>query len=167
MCEPVSGTMIAMSLIGAAASAKGQIDAANFQAQVARNNALLASRGAVDADVRGSMAAGRKVMQGSQTIGQAVAQAGASGVDVASGSVGDVIGTTRMMARMDAETLRYNADIEAMGWKQRESNFLAEGRLASMKGAYGAATSILGGASQAAGMYYTGMNDGLLPKLGA
>lgn len=167
MCEPVSGTMIAMSLIGTALSAKAQMDSADFQSQVARNNALLASRGAVDADVRGSMAAGRKQMQGSQTIGQAVAQAGASGVDVSSGSVSDVIGTTRMMARMDAETLRYNADIESLGWRQKASNFLAEGRLAQMKGEYGAATTVLGGLSQAAGMYYMGMNDGLLPKLGA
>jgi len=166
MCDPVIGSSMAVTLIGATVSAMAQKQAGDFKAQVDRNNAVLQERAATDADSRGSFMAGQSMMKGSQLIGQARAGAGASGIAVESGSVVDTNATTRAMTTMDAEMQRYNAHSEALGHQIQASNFLADSTLASQTGSNGATTALLGGFSSIAGQYTTGYIHGLMPKLG-
>jgi hypothetical protein len=149
---------------GTILSAYGQKKAADYQAEVAERNAALARRAAIDAITRGSAEAGKATMEGSRIIGKARAAAAASGVDVQSSSVIDVLGTTRMYATLNAETIKGNAAREALGYNMQASNFQANAGLARMEGAYGSASTLLTGLGSTMGMGY---QTGLIPKLGA
>jgi hypothetical protein len=168
MCAPALAVVSIITTMAAAAmQAKAQYDQGQFQEGMAKNNATLANRAATDASVRGAYAAGVNNMKASQTIGQGVAEAGAAGVDVSIGAPVETAATTRMMSSLDSEMLRYNAEAEASGFRQKASDYGAEGRFAAYKGGQGAFASVLGGASGAYSGYTSGVSAGLFPKFGA
>lgn len=164
MCEPVSIAAVGLMVGGTLLSAYGQRKAADYQAEVNERNASLARRAAIDAIQRGGTEAGKATMEGSRIIGKARAAAAASGVDVQSSSVLDVLGTTRMYSALNAETIKGNAAREALGYNMQAANFDAQAELARLEGSYGSTSTLLTGLGSGLGMGY---QSGLLPKLGA
>lgn len=159
MCDVAS----ILTLGGTALSAQGQQEAGEYSASVNEMNAATARRAALDAIQRGGVEAGKATMEGSRVIGKARSAASSSGLDVQSASVLDVLGTTRMYSKLNAETIKGNAVREALGYTAQASNFDAQAQLARLEGAYGAASTLLTGVGQVA----KSTASNLMPILGA
>lgn len=140
---------------GANARAAGE-----FEGNVLDQYADLADLAAADATARGitdeNQVRGtvRKVL-GSQRAGYA-----AQGVDLSSGSVGDVAADTALMGEVDALTVRNNAMREAWGYKveaqqtRDKAKYAREsGRAGQSAGNVAAAGSLIAGGAQAVDIY--------------
>jgi hypothetical protein len=124
----------AMSIHGQQQQAKATRSQQNYQAAVARNNSILAGRAAEDARKRGEIDASRKAAQVRQLIGRQRAVQGGSGSLVDQGSALDITSDTAAFGKLDALTIRSNAEREALGYEAQGSNFDAAAQLATMKG---------------------------------
>jgi hypothetical protein len=134
----------AVSVVGAiqqgnAASAAAQANAqqAAYQAQIARNNQIIANQQAEHETEVGQEQAARKSQEGAAK--QALTRAGlaASGVDVNTGSAKDVQVSERELNKLDAETVLSNAQEKAYGYRSQAANFGAQaGQYALQGGRY-------------------------------
>lgn len=164
---------IGLSIVGGVVNAigkvrEGQAQAAfaRYQAQVARNNKIIA-----DQNADWSMRAGRHeaTIQGLRTreiAGQTKADIAASGIDVNSGSAVDVVNATRRAGMMDEATILSNASKEAYGWTTQGANFEAQAGLleleateAERSGKFNAFSSLLGSATNIASNWNTWRGD--------
>lgn len=165
---------------GSAVSAGGQLvggaaaqNAANYRAQVASNNAQIAEQNADYAIAAGQQKASTESLKGAAIGGKIKAAQAASGVDVNTGSPVAVQESQREGAKLDAETVLANAEMQAYGYRSQATSFKAESVLdkaggdAAMTGAMiGATGSLLSSASglgfkwsKAGGMGATGSDD--------
>lgn len=146
MCEPTTIMMAAgaaMSAYGSLQQGKAQAAAANYEAQVAQNNARLAlENGAVQEQAQ------RQQMQG--LIGQQRAAYAASGVALDSGSALGVIEGTARQGELDALTIRADARQQAQNFRSQATMGRFSARNAKTSGMLGAVGSLLGGATQIA-----------------
>lgn len=159
--ETLAAISIGTTLVGGAVQASGanaaadaNAKAAQYQQAVARNNQIIAQQ---YADRTNMAALTKSEMMNYRTrgvLGTAKATQAASGVDVNSGSALDVRQSIAELGDLDAQTIRYNAEQEAYGYKVRAAGFGAEGQLAGMKadaareaGDYAVMSSILGTAN--------------------
>lgn len=143
-----------VSMMGARNASDASAQAANYQAAVARNNQILAGQYADRAVLAGMSKAEQQDYKTRQMLGTAKATQAASGVDVNSGSPLDVRRSIAEVGELDKETIMFNAQNEAFGYKVKGAGFGADVELDKMKssaaltaGDYGVATSLLGGAS--------------------
>lgn len=150
------------TVLGAGVGAYGSVQAgkaaqeqANYQAAVNRNNAVLAEFQAKDAVKRGDIEEKRHRAMVAKMVGSQRAAFASNNVALDSGSPLDVIGDTVQMGEVDALTIRYNAEQEALGFKRQAENYRNSATLAvlggkadAQAGNIGAFTSVLGGASQ-------------------
>ena len=139
---------------------------ANFQAAVARNNAIIAQRNAEDARLRGEQNVAQiRIREGADVAKfaleqrqfiarQRVAQA-ALGQTTDIGSALDLTSGTRAVGKLDELTLRRNAaferevarnnaEREAIGFLTQGFNFEAEARLASLRAESARSAGIIG-----------------------
>ena len=158
MCDPV--TMTVLTVASTAVTAYGQYqqgqaaqDAAEYNAAVMRNNAIMEDRRAQQERVAGEAEANQRRRQLNYLIGQQRANIGASGVE-ASGSPLEVIADTVEQGTLDIQTIRYNAELRAQDRRFQAQNYraqselsLMEGRAAARAGAISAFGTVLGGAS--------------------
>jgi hypothetical protein len=154
-------------LAGAGISAAGQYGSmeaqsanANYQAQVAANNAKIALSNASMATQSGEISAANQGMKTRAAVGTTLAQQGASGVDVNSGSAPKVRAAESELGALDALTIRSNAAKSAYGFEvaatgdTAESGLLeSEAQQASAAAPLGALGSFLGSASTTGGSY--------------
>jgi len=133
--------MTVLAAASAAVSAIGSIEggyaaqnAADYQAQVARNNAQIAEQNAVYATQAGRAAAENQSRKGAAQVGQIKVAQAAGGVDVNSGSAEDVQVGQREVNQLDTETVLNNAQLHAYGYRTQATNFQAEANLDTMKG---------------------------------
>jgi hypothetical protein len=167
-------TMTALAVGGAAVGAFGKLQegdarsrAANYQAQVAENNKLIAEQNARWATTAGTAretAEGMKVRAG---VARLKARQGASGVDVNTGSSKEVTDAASALGSLDAMTIRSNTAREAYGYEVAATSEQAKANLARMEGEsaktsgyIGALSSLLSGASSAGGKYAAWQNVG-------
>lgn len=148
----VGGTLLNMT--GARASSDAQAQAANYQAAVARNNQVIAQQYADRSITAGMSKAELQDYKTRQMLGTAKATQAASGVDVNSGSPLDVRRSIAEVGELDKETIMFNAQNEAFGYKVRAAGFGADADLGKMKadaavtaGDYAVASSLISGAS--------------------
>lgn len=134
--------------------------AAKYNAAMAEQNAKIQDQNAVIAGQAGAAQVGMQQRQTRAMVGDTVANEGASGVDVNSGSSTNVVGSESSLGMLDALTVRSNATKEAYGYTTQAANERAEGELDKYKakkteqGAlWGAAGTLLGSASQAGGQF--------------
>lgn len=160
---------IAGSIIGAGLSAVGSMQqgqanaqAAKYQAQVAKNNKILADRKAQDAIDRGKVAEQRQRERTRQLKGRQRAILAANGVVVDQDSALDITSETEAIGEMDALTIRQNAEREALGYRTEGMNFQASSDLYGAQasneqsaGYIGAAGSIFGGLTDVAAKWYS------------
>lgn len=157
MCEPVTVLTVASAATGAVGSVmagNAQAASASAQAQIARNNAILAGQRA-DQEVQiGKQEEERLRRDVSRVIGSQRAMTGASGIDLSAGSPLDVLAATAKEGEMDALTIRANAQQRASDLRFEQQNLNFQGRMldrearsARRAGWMNAAGSILGSAS--------------------
>lgn len=169
MCELSTALMIGGGLLSGAgqiASASAQSKAARYNAEVQRQNAMLAERQAknvLDAGMREEQK--QKAMTAQLMAKQQVAQA-ANGVDVSFGTPLDLMVDTAKQGAIDALTIRTNAyrnydDVRNQAVASRNQAALYDmeaknSRTAGILGAFGSMASSFGGAYSS----YNKMNPG-------
>lgn len=143
MCDPtgVSYAAIAMAVVGTATSAMGQMQAqksqkaaANYQAQVAANNKILANRAAEDALMRGKLDADKQKIAGNQLISRQKAVMAQNGIVINQDTALDITTDTAETSTLDALTIRNNSEREAAGFRAQGENFQAQSDLALLSG---------------------------------
>lgn len=163
-----------LGILGAGASVAGSISAANaqsasaaYQAQVARNNALMAQRNAEYTIRAGEANAEAESLKGSARVARAKAAIAANGVDVNEGSAVDVVSSEREAEKLDTLTTMNNAQWKAYGYRTQAADFEsqaglhdAEAKSAKTAGALNAATGLIGSFSSLAGKWAGGLGSG-------
>lgn len=142
--------------MGQMQAAQAQADAANYQAQVDRNNAIMAQQNAQDARRRGDQAMEEQQRKTAQIEGRQRAAFAANGIELTSGSPVDVLADTATFGELDRQTIGNNAEREARGYEAQRVNFNASAGLNKMKadnasaaGSLGALSSLVNGAGSA------------------
>lgn len=140
---------------GAYQQAQGQRSALQYQASVARGNAVLAGDQASDAIRNGQTAEGVQDLRTGQTLGTQRARMAANGVDLGEGSANDVLTTTKYMGERDALQIHDNAMMEAWGYRTQQQSFLddasrEDGEASTISPWTAAGTSLLTGATKVA-----------------
>jgi hypothetical protein len=127
---------------------------ASYQAQVAKNNQIIAEQNARYATQAGRANAQAQDFQTRAQIGTAAAAQGASGVDVTQGSPVEVRSSIGQLGRLKTLQEIQQSQVEAYGQEARATGFGAEAGLQEMKARSAQAAkgpamlgTILGGAS--------------------
>jgi hypothetical protein len=148
----VIGTGVQM--IGGYEQSQAQAASANYNAQVARNNQIIAQQNAQIALDQGNVAEQAQRQKTAQLIGADLAQEAASGVNPNSGSALDVRSSDAQIGELNALTTRYNAALKARDYENQASSFGAQAELYSAQagwdqtaGFLNMGSSLLGGAS--------------------
>ena len=171
MCEPstiMMGVSLAATAVGTLVSAQQQqqqgkalAQQAQYRAQVAQNNQVLAERAAQDALQRGGVEEARSRMETARLAGRQRAALAASGQVVGEGSALSIITDTKGLGELDAQTVRSNAEREALGFRIKGMDFEAESALSMASGRqsladarFGATGTLLSGAGTVANRWY-------------
>lgn len=154
----------AVSAIGTGLGALGQMRAgeaaqanADYQAQVARNNQIIAEQNAQYASQAGNAAVTRQQMKDRATLGSITAGLAAEGVDVNSGSPARVRSSAAELGQLDTETEAQNAALRVYGFRTQGMNYgaqaglyKAQGEQAAEAGKLAAFSTLLSGGSSLA-----------------
>jgi hypothetical protein len=160
MCVPVAA---ALAIGAAAVSATGQViggvvakQQANFEAQVAQQNAAIERENIQMEQERGNREALTLYRRAAQLKGQQVATAAANGVSTDFGTASNLISDTDMLVGEDIANIYGQNFQNVRGMDRTVSNFKGEASAARARGKgamtgalFGAAGTLLGGASQA------------------
>lgn len=143
-----------IGFMGAQQQAAGQEAAANYQAQVAKNNQVVAAQNAQYASQAAAIQAQSKDFQNRAKQGGILAAQAASGIDVGSGSSAEVRQSAEQLGKLDTETIYSNALQTVRGDVQQSKNFEAQSQLdtltarnARSAGTWQSFGSLIGGAS--------------------
>lgn len=143
-----------VSMYGAMQSASAQSAAANYQAQVAANNALIAKQQAQATTQAGDVTASNTLLAAGQRTSAIRAAAAASGVDADMGTPVSLQSDFAKLGMLDALTVRNNAarqaytqQAAAVGDTAQSQLYSAEATQAQTAGMVGAFGSLLSGAS--------------------
>lgn len=166
MCDPVSGLIIASTLLSAAGAVQqGNASAAasRYNAQVAEMNATISDKRARDALERGQVEEQKQRQKTASIMGAQKAAMAANGVDLSFGSPLDTIVDTATMGELDALTIRSNAYREEYDYKVDAVNKRAGANLSRMEASAAktgslltAGSTILGGAASVGKYQKTG-----------
>lgn len=124
---------------------------AQYQGQVARNNEIIAQRNAWAAIHRSEIEQQDQDAQTSGMIGELVAEQGASGVAINSGSAVLTRSAVAKLGRQDALRVRYGGEMEAFNYKTQAANFHAQQDASKFEGIASLAGGFLGGISSLVG----------------
>lgn len=117
-----------LQMAGQAKAARAQESQYAYQAQVAKNNALIAQQNKQYATEKGEVDATAQGLKNRQEMGALAAAQAASGVDVNTGSPVSVRASAQELAQLDALTIRSNALREAYGYDVQKSNLENEAK---------------------------------------
>lgn len=142
---------VASDIMGGFAKA-GQL---NAQAQIARNNAIIARQNAIGALGAGEARAEIQGLRNRAQMGALKAGQAAAGVDVNTGSAADVRASAAMLGMHDMMTIRSNAARQAYGYETQalgqelQSKLYRKGaKIAPWEGGFNALGSLIGGSSK-------------------
>lgn len=158
---------VAATVIAAGVTAYGEVQSSEatsaadkYTAQIAANNAIIATQSANYAGAAGTAQAEQAGLQSRAKLGAIVANEGASGVDINSGSNLQVQSSARQLGELNAITIRSNAARTAYGYQVQGANDTAQSNLdtfsagqAETAGDIGATSSVIGGLGSAASNY--------------
>lgn len=152
----LAGSVISAGVgaIGAMQQGRAQAAAANYQAAVARNNAIIQQQNAAQAAATGRAQAQQQDLANAQRLGAIAAAQGASGIDIGSGSYQDVTRSQQQLGRLGTQNVMQRALEQARGYNIEAASQTAQAQLDQMQaaqaqraGMIGAGTSLLGGAT--------------------
>lgn len=152
----------ALMIASAAISAAGAIKTSQAQAASQKYNAAVAEQNAQITEAQGAVAAEAQSREAQRRIGAAVAQYGASGVDLATGSPADVLAESARNAALDNLTLRYNYKLRALGFRNQANLDYAGAEASKQAGYFSAASALVGSAAK----MYGGFGGGSSPTFG-
>lgn len=128
----MAGASIGGGVLNAAGAYNQNIAAANnaaYQAQVAKNNADIARQNAELETQTGEIQAANQGLKTRAAVGKTLAEQGASGVDVNTGSAVDVRAAETKLGLLDALTIRANAARKSYGYNVAATGAEAESGL--------------------------------------
>lgn len=137
-------------VIGAAGSVMQGVAAkqeANYQAQIARNNAVIAAKNAQAAQVAGDREGEAYRIKAAVAQSSIRAKASASGIDVNVGSPLRVQVGAKRIEELDALTIRNNSWREAHDFKTQAANFRTQGHVLEMSGRNAMTAGLIAGAA--------------------
>jgi hypothetical protein len=145
---------------GTAAASAAQRTSLQYQASVARTNALLDQTKASLADQDGQIAVQNLQLKNGQTFGTQRANLAANGTDLGQGSANDILTSTKIMGQRDADQLQTNAMRTAWGYKVQAVNDTnnanaLDAAASSISPGKAAAASLLGNATQVSSAWNT------------
>ena len=135
-------------IAGAAISAYGAIQSAQAQKAASQYNAALNERNATIATQQAEADVQMHRRQVAQQEGAIIAGYGASGVTL-EGSPLDVLAMSETQAALDEKTIRYRANLKAMGYHDNATLDRMAGKTAEQQGYLNAASQFLTGVGQA------------------
>lgn len=144
MCEPTTILMGA----GLAASVFSQYQTGKQAQAVGDYNAHVSDLKAEEARKVGAAAEQQQLAKTKQVMGAQRAGMGASGLQVDSGTFGNLLEDTAKFGELDALTARSNALKQAWGYEQEAVNSRLQGAMASRAGSLNAFGSLLGGGAK-------------------
>lgn len=129
---------VAATALGTGVAVYGQMQqssaasaSANYQAEIAANNAKIAQAQAADATARGEIASQEAQAKANQLKGRQMAVLAQNGVDVNNGSAVDLTSDTAAAGRLDALTAKSNSVREADAYLNQSGNFSNQAALSS------------------------------------
>lgn len=126
----ILGAVGAINQGNASAAAAGEnARMAEYQAQVARNNQIIANQNAEHEAEVGIEQAGRKSMEGAATTAAIKTAQAASGIDPNTGSAARVGTSARMLSKLDAMTVEQRSQEKVYGYRVQAANFGAQAGL--------------------------------------
>jgi hypothetical protein len=140
-----------LGLVGGLVSAAGASATGNYEAQVARNNEIIANQNAQYAREAGMQAATNQSRAGAAKEAAVVGGLAASGVDINTGSAVDVIAGQRETNKLDTETVENKAELTAYGYTTQAVNYEAQARQDELSGQVGATSGLISGIGSLAG----------------
>lgn len=145
----------AMGISSVSSLVAGYSESQAFKAQgryeetIANTNAAMADLAEEQTLETGDAVASRKNLETNARVGSELAQQGASGVDVGSGSAALVRGGTKLSGQLDELTIRHNAARAAWGYKVQGINDRFQGRFARLTADARSKQALLKGGLQA------------------
>lgn len=171
MCDATSLAVVAVAsvVVGTGVTIYGQYQQGQFAKergkyleQVGDANAKIADHNAHLAARRGSLDAAREGLATRRLIGRQRASLAGKGVLVDEGTAAEVVADAAEFGHLEAQTKRYNADIEAFNQRLAANAATAQGQLAQYEGSYAQAaaninmtSTALSGFGQVANQWYT------------
>jgi hypothetical protein len=156
-----------MGGLGASYSAKAKAGQYNYQAGIARVNQSVQEQNAKFAADSGEIEGVQTGMKHKALLGKIVAQQGASGIDVNSGTNLDVYAGAQTIARMDQANVARNAmqktrAYQSAAWSEGEQANMYDiaAKNAKKEGKIGILSSIVGGASSVSSKWSQGRQVG-------
>lgn len=140
---------------GGGLSAYTQYQQGQFSDQMSKVNQGIAEQNAVAVERAGADDAEGYRRRGRQVAGQQATALAAGNLDMSGGTALDLLLDTARGSEMDAQTARYNAQMEARGIRIEGRNMRMQGRVDRRASRVGAGATILGSAGSAAGQYGT------------
>ncbi len=125
----IAGISAVSQMQAAGEESKAAARAANYNAKESERDATLAGMRTEDAIERGEAERDTYMRGFAQEQGSRAAAQGASGVVMGTGSNMDALADSAALANLDAETLRHNARVEAVGYKEQQRSALAQSEL--------------------------------------
>ena len=144
---------VVASVGGSIMQGYAQSQAANYNAQVARNNQIVANQNASIALQQGQAQEQAKRIQTGEMGSAIVANEAASGVNPNEGSALSVRSSAAETGELDALTIRYNSNLQARNLQYQGAQYGAQAQLYSSQAGWDVANSILGGASSVSGKW--------------
>lgn len=126
------GASAASSILTGYSQARAYRAAGAYQQALAETNATMAETAAEQTIQAGGVAASRKNLETKARVGEELAQQGASGVSVGSGSAAMVRNATSLAGDIDELTIRNNASRAANGYKVQAIEDRYRGRFAQL-----------------------------------
>lgn len=148
MCDLVTALSVGSMAFGAYSSyqqSQAQQASYEYQAQVARNNAITAEWQAQDALKRGEIAEEQQRRRTAMLKGSQTARLAANGIDISEGSALNILSDTDWMGEQDALTVRDNAAREAWDYRQQGQNSMSNSNM--LKSRADAENPLLAGAT--------------------
>ncbi len=143
----LAGASMVTGVAGAVMQGEAAAQSADYMAQVARNNQMIARQNANMVLEQGSSAEEAQKEKTDAQIAQERAAYAAMGIDPNSGSALGVRRSTAELGELNAETIRYNAGVQAWNDVNQANSYGAQSQLYQSQAGWDTAGSILGGAS--------------------
>jgi hypothetical protein len=145
-----------ISAVGTVASTQASAAQASYQAQVARNNQIIAQRNAVDALKRGDVEEDKVRQRTASILGQQRARLAGQGSALDEGSPLDIQMDTAGLGELDSLTTRsnyrreaYAQEVQAMNYGAQASLYDSKARTSLLSSWLSAGGSLLGGLGSA------------------
>lgn len=137
----------ALGTIGSIQQGKQQQAMADYQANVAKENAKIAQNNADTERQTGIEEARLQRMKTLQAVGAQQAAMAANGMDVTSGTSLDIIQDTSAMGELDALQIQTNYERRALAYEQQANNFNNEAQMDTIAGKNAYSAGIINGVS--------------------